>query len=179
MEDARVIRRLCPCRFCVTLRSLVPCRRSAINIQVPNVKTSRKKFMVSLAIAAGLVLQSCAVFKPGASTAVLEVSSRSLMNGHLIQIVIDRPVGTVTAFVSRGNWLIVTLEDSLLDTPDVESFRSQFTDSVEVTRFPVALQLAFHLTITVEAVEVIHEEPSPEVLISLFANPKKRGKGTS
>jgi len=63
----------------------------------------------------------------------------------------------------------VTVADSLVDARALASFQGTFVDSVEVSRFPVSLQISFHLTVEIDAVEVVHEKPGNDVLISLFA----------
>ena len=104
---------------------------------------------------------------------MLDMRIESLENGHLVHIRVDRPVGSVTALVTTGQWLVVTIADSLLDAKKIESSRSSLIDTVEITNFPTVLQLAFHLTIEVDAVEVIHADPSEDILISLFT-PRRR-----
>lgn len=99
----------------------------------------------------------------------------SLENGHLINIRADRPVGAVSALVTSAQWLVVTIADSVLDATNIETFRSSLIDTVEITHFPTGLQLAFHLTVNVDAVEVIHANPSREILLSLFTSRKKEG----
>jgi len=124
--------------------------------------------VVPVSLVACLLLSSCAIFTPATRLGVVDVKTETLKNGHLIQLRVDRPVGPVSAVVTQGNWLLVTFVDSLLDANALESFRSEFIDSVEITHFPSALQLSFHLTVAVDAVEVVHVEPSRDVLISLF-----------
>lgn len=133
---------------------------------------------IPAAFAAGVVLCSCAIFTPAMKFGVLEMTTETLKNGYLIQIKADRPVGTVGAVVTSGNWLLVTFADSLLDADALEEFRSEFIDSVEITHFSSALQLALHLTVAVGSVEVIHVDPSREVLISLFSLEGKMGEAS-
>ena len=132
--------------------------------------------LIPASLAASLFLYSCAIFTPAMKLGVLEMTTETLKNGYLIQIKADRPVGSVGAVVTRGNWLLVTIADSLLDADALEEIRSEFIDSVEITNFSSALQLAFHLTVTVGSVEVIHVDPSREVLISLFSAEGKTGE---
>ena len=124
-----------------------------------------------------LFLFSCSVFTPAIKTGVLDMTIESMENGHLVNIRVDRPVGAVSALVTPSQWLVVTIADSVLDAKNIESFRSDLIDTVEITRFPTVLQLTFHLTVNVDAVEVIHADPSQDILISLFASRKKRGNG--
>lgn len=134
------------------------------------------RLAITALLAAGLFLSSCAVFAPAMKLGVLEMTTETLKNGYLIQIRVDRPVGAVSAVVSRGNWLLVTFVDSLLDAEELESFTSEFIDSVEITHFSSALQLALHLTVAVSSVDVIHVDPSREVMISLFSPEGKLGE---
>lgn len=126
-----------------------------------------------LFVAVFLLLSSCSVFTPAIRTGTLDMRIESLENGHLMHIRVDRPVGSVTALVTTGQWLVVTIADSLLDAKKIESSRSSLVDTVEITNFSTVLQLAFHLTVGVDAVEVIHDDPSQDILISLFT-PRKR-----
>ncbi len=128
---------------------------------------------VSLAI---LLVSSCSIFTPAIKTGTLDMRIESLQNGHLVHIRVDRPVGSVSALVTPAQWLVVTIADSVLDAKNIESFRSSLIDTVEITYFPTVLQLSFHLTIPVDAVELIHADPSQDVLISLFSS-RKRTRG--
>lgn len=122
-----------------------------------------------------LWVTSCAALVPSAGVGVMEMRTDSYDNGHVVEFVADRPVGAVSALVTRGRWLVVTIVDTLLETSELEMFRSSVVDTVEITRFPTALQVACHLTFRPDGFEVVHTDPSPSVVISLFTARKKRG----
>ncbi len=96
------------------------------------------------------------------------LSMEKLGNGYLVRIVAENNVGEGSAFVGPDNWLIVTIADSTFQLQGVESFQSPLVDSVEVTPFRTAVQIAFHMTKEVEKVELIRQKPPNEILISLF-----------
>jgi len=127
---------------------------------------------ISLLLAASLIAASCSVFVPARRVAALTAAGETMSNGYLIHLRSDRPLGPTTALLSRGRWVLVTVADSLVDAAALKLFRGTFVDSVEVSRFPVSLQISFHLTVEIDAVEVVHEEPGNDVLISLFAKRK-------
>ncbi len=122
-----------------------------------------------LLVAACLSVGSCAVLRLTSTRDMVEVRSQSLDNGYLIALSADRPIGEVTAFITRGRWLVVTVADSLLDVGDLATSKPSFVDSVEVTKFPSVLQLAFRLTVRVEHVEIVQNHIRPDVWISLFS----------
>jgi hypothetical protein len=140
---------------------------------MPIINPNSRRFIVLTSLVAALFLYSCSVITSTMKPGAVDISTETRKNGHLVQIRFGHPVGPVTALLAQGHWLVVTIADTLLDVDGLESFRSSTIDSVDVTRFSIALQLAFHLTIEANAVEVIHDDPSREVLISLFTNKKR------
>lgn len=98
----------------------------------------------------------------------MAISIEELSNGYLVQIVTPSPVGEVSTLISTGNWLLITIADSTITPPILESISSPLVDSLEISSFPSAVQISMHLTKTVDAVDVIHRIPSTEILISLF-----------
>lgn len=96
------------------------------------------------------------------------VGVEKMQNGYLFRIRTEHPVGDVSAFVGPGNWLLVTVVDSLLDTTRIAAFRSSLVDTVEVRHFPSAFQFSLHFTTRIDRVEVVHDNPGREILISVF-----------
>jgi len=108
------------------------------------------------------------------------VGIEKMQNGYLFKIRTEHPVGDVSAFVGPGNWLLVTVVDSLLDTTRIAAFRSSLVDTVEVRHFRSAFQFSLHFTTRISRVEVVHDNPGREILISVFREeealaPKRRG----
>jgi hypothetical protein len=130
--------------------------------------------LILASFTAGIFLSSCVVITSTTKPAALEISTETLTNGHLIQIRTGHPVGPVTALLAQRRWLVVTIADTALDADGLEVFRSSFIDSVQTTRFSIALQIAFRLTVDADVVDVIHVEPSRDVLISLFTGRNKK-----
>jgi hypothetical protein len=125
-----------------------------------------------LGLMAILVAASCALFAPpGASHIAMDIEE--LSNGYLIHIVTTRPVGEVSTVISSGNWLLITIADSTIAPPSLETVHSPLVDSVEVTAFPTAFQLSMHLTMAVDAVDVIHRIPSTDIMVSLFVKDRR------
>jgi hypothetical protein len=89
-------------------------------------------------------------------------------NGYLFKIRTERPAGDVSAFVGPGNWVLITVADSTLDTTRIASFRSALVDSADVHWFRTAFQVSLHMTIPVAKAEVVHRHPDREILISIF-----------
>lgn len=119
-------------------------------------------------------IQSCGIIPLGTRSSTLEVRSQTMANGYLISLSSDRKIDEVKAFITRGNWLVLTVVDSLLESTDALASQPSFVDSVEVTRFPTLLQLAFRLTVDVDDVEVVQDPASGHVWISLFAGRRER-----
>lgn len=128
----------------------------------------------SLCVVVLVAISSCAIIAPTARPAAVEVNAMTMGNGHLLEISAGRSFGPVTALLTPDRWLIVTIVDTLLTPGDLRSFRALFVDSVDVVQFPTALQIAFRITVPVEAVEVVHEDPGPVAQISLFRHTKPR-----
>ncbi len=124
---------------------------------------------IFLLLAASLLAASCAVFAPARRVAALTAAGETMSNGYLIHLRSDRPLGRTTALLSQDRWVLITIADSLVDAGALASFQAAFVDSAEVSRFPISLQISFHLTVEIDAVEVVHEKPGNDVLISLFA----------
>ena len=91
-------------------------------------------------------------------------------NGYLFRLRTEHQVGDVSAFVGPGNWVLITVADSTLDTTNMASLRSGIVDSLEIQKFESAFQLSLHLKTPIGRVEVVHRNPSNEILISLFRN---------
>jgi hypothetical protein len=98
----------------------------------------------------------------------MTMNIEELSNGYLVHIVTSRPVGEVSTVISSGNWLLITIADSTIAPPSLESVDSPLVDSLEVTSFESALQISMHLTKTVDTIDVIHRIPSTDIMISLF-----------
>ena len=114
-----------------------------------------------------LFVVSCSLFAPTRS-ATMTMNIEELSNGYLVHIVTNRPVGEVSTVISSGNWLLITIADSTIAPPSLESVDSPLVDSLEVTSFESALQISMHLTKTVDTIDVIHRIPSTDIMISLF-----------
>jgi hypothetical protein len=110
---------------------------------------------------------SCSILAPsGSGSMAMEIEE--LSNGYLVHIVTSHPVGEVSTAISSGNWLLITIADSTIVAPSLESVRSPLVDSVEVAIFQSALQISLHLTRAVSTIDIIHRVPSTDVMISLF-----------
>lgn len=130
------------------------------------------RVLTSLAVVSALLWLSGCARKPGG---IEHVEIEKLDNGYLLRLRTEYPVGDVTAFVGPGNWLLITVADSTLDTTRIAQLRTSLVDSVEIGSFQTALQISLHMTIPIDRVEVVHQNPSKDVLISLF---RKRRVGT-
>lgn len=149
------------------------CSRSTPSKDIPLMNPRIRCSFILGSVAAGIFFSSCAVVAPTMKPEALTISTEALKNGHLIQIRAGHPVGPVTALLSQGRWVIVTIADTLLDLEKSRLFRSRLVDSVDVARFSIACQIAFRLTVDVDAVEVIHADPGSDILLSLFTKRKQ------
>jgi HAMP domain-containing protein len=120
-----------------------------------------------LVLSCAIFIGACSLFAPLKSTGA-SIEIEELSNGYLIHIVTDQPVGEVSAFLSSGNWLLITIADSTIEDLSIESIHSEFVDSAEVNSFPSAVQISLHLTMIVDALDVLHEDQSSNIMISVF-----------
>jgi len=94
-----------------------------------------------------------------------------MSNGHLLRISAGKAInGQVSASLYQGRWLMVTIEDTTLETRKFEPFKNDLVESVKIDRFPAATQLTFRLKESFQTANVIHRPPASEILISLFSD---------
>jgi hypothetical protein len=97
-----------------------------------------------------------------------ELRVEKLQNGYLVELITENPVGEVSTLVTRPQWLIITIADTLLDTTAVAAYRSAMVDSTEVRRFETATQFAVRMTRPISSAEVISTAEKRKVVISVF-----------
>ena len=123
---------------------------------------------LSAITAVTVALSSCGTFSPAVKFNSAEIHVEKLQNGYLVEILTGNSAGEVSTLVTRPNWLIVTIADTLLDTVAVAAYRSAMVDSTEVRRFETATQFAVRMTKPISSAEVIPTAERRKILISVF-----------
>lgn len=105
---------------------------------------------------------------PTARFGSAELSIEERGNGYLIEILTENPVGDVATLITPGNWLIVTIADTLLDTASVAGYRSAMVDSTLAHRFGTATQFSLRFMKPISSAEILREARRRNILISVF-----------
>ncbi len=92
-------------------------------------------------------------------------------NGYLVELIVGKPISDVSAFISKDNWLVVTLVDATVDFDRLRSWEpDDLTSSVEVFGYRTSVQLTLKLRINFRSCEVVHAKGSNNIEISLFGS---------
>lgn len=90
-------------------------------------------------------------------------------NGYLIELSGRKPVKDVTAFISKDNWLIITLVDATVDFDRLRSWKpDDLISSVQIVGYSTSVQLTLKLKENFRSCEVVHPPGSSHIDISLF-----------
>ncbi len=122
--------------------------------------------LATLLLAASL--NSCASF----STSAYDVSGISVQqkeNGYLIELAARRPVKEVTAFISKDNWLIITLVGATVDFDRLRTWSpDELISQVQVVGYSTSVQLTLKLRKDFHTCDVVHPPGSNNIDIALF-----------
>jgi hypothetical protein len=115
------------------------------------------------------LFNSCSVFSPQLFD-VSDIAVQKEQNGYLVEISAHRPIGDVSAFISKDNWLVITLVGATVDFDRLRSRRQDdLISEVEVVGFRTSVQLTLKLKQNFRSCEVIHPKETDNIQISLFA----------
>jgi hypothetical protein len=124
---------------------------------------------VPLTVLLSLTLfSSCAtVFSSAYDVSAMTVENKE--NGCLVELSARKPIKDVTAFVSRDNWLVITLVGATVDFDRLRSWESDdLVSEVEVVGYRTSVQLTLKLKKIFRTCEVVRPKGTNNVEISLF-----------
>ena len=115
------------------------------------------------------LLSSCSVLSP-AKFDVSDMSVEKEKNGYLVRISVNKPISDVAAFISKDNWLVVTLVGATVDFDRLRSWEpDDLISNVEVIGYKTSVQLTLKLKQSFHSCEVVHMKQGDNIDISLFA----------
>ena len=114
-------------------------------------------------------LSSCiTLFAPNVSVTDMRVEKRG--NGYLVELSCRKPIQDVTAFISKDNWLIITLVGATVDFDGLR-FRKpdDLVSSVQVVGYSTSVQLTLKLKESFRSCDIVHARSGDNIEISLFS----------
>ena len=115
------------------------------------------------------LLSSCSVLSP-AKFDVSDMSVEKEKNGYLVRISVNKRISDVAAFISKDNWLVVTLVGATVDFDRLRSWEpDDLISNVEVIGYKTSVQLTLKLKQSFHSCEVVHMKQGDNIDISLFA----------
>jgi len=120
------------------------------------------------ALAVAVSLAGCGLLPSASVTRTPVVSLELKENGFLIDLPGNDRHPQVEALVTQEHWVIVTIVDPLFDLEPFDRFTSPHVDSVEVTRFTSAVQVALRFSDHVGEAYVVSSPSDPFIRISVF-----------
>jgi len=89
-------------------------------------------------------------------------------NGHLIRIPSSKPLADYESWLRPDGWLYVTIADARADTAALNRIQpSGIVKKVIAIQSPTAVQLTFRLSGTVKTTEIVRDQGSNDLLISI------------
>ena len=115
---------------------------------------------------AGVLRISVSATPHGFDFSTLKMEKKS--NGMLIRIPVKRPLSEFESWLRRDGWLYVTIADATADVDALDKTPSfGLVKKVVAIQSPTAVQLTFKLSGKIAASEIIKDESSNDILISL------------
>jgi N-acetylmuramoyl-L-alanine amidase len=91
------------------------------------------------------------------------------LNGYLIRIFSDRKLRDVEAWMSRNNWLYITIANANVNMDGIQAIRSfDFISKLDITTYRTAVQIAMKLADDIGHYELIPDRESNDILIALY-----------
>lgn len=113
-------------------------------------------------------LDSCATFAPP-SYDISDMKVEQKQNGCLIELSAHRPIKDVTAFISKDNWLVITLVGATVDFDRLRTWSpDDLISQVQVVGYSTSVQLTLKLKKSFRSSEVVRPPDSNNIDISLF-----------
>ena len=116
------------------------------------------------------LLSSCAtVFSSSYDVSSMTVEKKQ--NGCLVELSVRKPIKDVSTFISKDNWLVITLVGATVDFDRLRSWEpDDLVSEVQVVGFRTSVQLTLKLKQSFRSCEVVHPTDSDKIDISLFAH---------
>lgn len=109
--------------------------------------------------------------KPTPSSSAFDVPSVVLepkANGMLIRIISTKHIADVESWLRQDGWLYVTLVDVRADVKSINALKgSGIVKDIVAIQSPTSVQLTFRLAGKVAASEILREEGSQDILVSI------------
>ena len=112
---------------------------------------------------------SCATFhSPTYDVSDLRVEQKK--NGYLVDLVAHRQIGDVAAFVTRDNWLIITMVDATVDFDRLRAIEpNDLISTCQVVGSKTSVQLTLKLKKEFRSCEVVRGPSITDVSVALFS----------
>ncbi len=118
--------------------------------------------------ATAIFLSSCATFV-STSYDISDMVVEQKQNGYLIELSAHRPVKDVTAFISKDNWLVITLVGATVDFDRLRTWPpDDLISQVQVVGYSTSVQLTLKLKKDFHTCDVVHPPDSNDIDIALF-----------
>ncbi len=100
---------------------------------------------------------------------ISDLSVQQKQNGYLIELSAHRPIEDVTAFISKDNWLVITLVGATVDFDRLRMRKpDELISEVQVVGYSTSVQLTLKLKRDFRSCDVIHAPGNSTIDISLF-----------
>jgi hypothetical protein len=94
-------------------------------------------------------------------------------NGYLICLSANKRIEGIEAFISKSNWLIITIANASMDMNKVKSLKPLgIIQKIEIDKFESSVQLSMKLSEKGGRVEVVHDPKTNNVFVDLFTSSK-------
>jgi hypothetical protein len=138
-------------------------------------KDGRLKQLLVLILILGemiFILDSCVPPR----NSIFDVSDLTIerkSNGYLICLSANKRIEGIEAFISKSNWLIITIANASMDMNKVKSLKPVgIIQKIEIDKFQSSVQLSMKLSEKGGRVEVVHDPETNNVFVDLFTSPK-------
>lgn len=133
-------------------------------------KTAPANAVLSAIVCLGSVsfLSSCASLSPSVYD-ISDVIVQQKQNGSLIELPAHHPIEDVTAFISKDNWLVITLVGATVDFDRLRTWApNDLISQVQVVGYSTSVQLTLKLKKDFHSCDVVHPPGSNNIDIALF-----------
>jgi hypothetical protein len=133
-----------------------------------------KRLLLLFLILGGIsiILDSCVP----PSNSVFDVSNLTIekkSNGYLIWVSATKRIDEMEAFVSKSNWLIITIANASIDMNKVKSMKPLgIIQKIEIEKFESSVQVSMKLSEKVGRVEVVHDPKTNDIFVDVFTTTK-------
>ncbi len=131
-------------------------------------QTLTRRLVTTILGAAVIFLGSCATLV-STSYDISDMAVKQKQNGFLIELSAHRPIKEVTAFISKDNWLIITLVGATVDFDRLRTWPpDNLISQVQVVGYSTSVQLTLKLKKDFHTCDVVHPPGSNNIDIALF-----------